>query len=118
MTNLELFCPLASLKIFFKNINTNKRPLDSIPMVIWLFKGYEKRIGHKGVQRAGAGRPARRSQAHGPARGGPLIYLRLVGPQARQACGPSWRGGVKIKIIFNFEGKGIRTPSLMDPYGS
>ena len=46
MTNLELFCPLALLKIFFKNINMNKRPLDSIPMMIWLFKGYEKRIGH------------------------------------------------------------------------
>ena len=46
MTNLELFCPLALLKIFFKNINMNKRPLDSIPMMIWLFKGYEKHIGH------------------------------------------------------------------------
>ena len=46
MTNLELFCSSALLKIFFKNINMNKRPLDSIPMIMWLFKGYEKRIGH------------------------------------------------------------------------
>ena len=81
---------------------------------------FELVIG-KGLQRAGAGRPARRSKAHGPARGGPLspltgqragplVYLRPVGPQARRA-------EVKIKIIFNLEGKGmgIRTPSLMEP---
>ena len=56
--------------------------------------------------------------SNGPGRTGPLIYLRPVGPQARRAwrvCGPGWRAGVKIKIIFNFEGKGIRTPSLMEP---
>ena len=41
----------------------------------------------------------------------PLIYLRPVDPQAGQA----WRAGVKIKIIFSFEGKGIQTPY---PYGT
>ena len=102
----------------------------------------------KGLQWARLGRPARRSKAHGPARGGPLSPL--TGQRATEpvdwstgralgkskACGPArgplswaglagglggpWLGGlgglwVKIKILLSFEGKGIRTPSLMDP---
>ena len=44
-------------------------------------------------------------------RAGPLIYLRPVGPQA----GWAWRARVKIKIIFNFGGKGFESPSLIEP---
>ena len=78
-------------------------------------------MSSKGLQRAGPGRLAWRSKAHGPTRGGPLspligqragpadplVNLRLVaqpvGPQAGRA---RWVLGEK-KILLSFEGKGL-----------
>ena len=87
-----------------------------------LTQNFHELLGlNKGLQRAGSGRPARRSKAHGPARGGPLspltgqragplVYLR---PVAQPVCPQAGRAWVKIKIVFSFEGKGFPFP-----YGS
>ena len=50
-------------------------------------------------------------------RAGPLVNLRLVVQPVSPQAGRAGLGGywVKIKILLSFEGKGIRTSTLMDP---
>ena len=42
-----------------------------------------------------------------------LIYLKPVAQPVGPQAGLAGRAWVKIKIVFSFEGKGIRTPSLI-----